>query len=92
MPPLTPELVNQYIEKAEAVAKSKTDRLAVQLASDLNSPPQWNWQGSFRRRNPYKEPGQESEAEREVGSWRDLALKEIHIAQHERGPLGKWGL
>jgi hypothetical protein len=75
MPSLTPELVNRYIEKAQAVAGSRTDRLAVELAESINSPPQ-----DIRRRNPYKETKEESKAEEEVRSWQGLILNEIHAA------------
>lgn len=40
MPTLSAELVNRYIEKAEAVAGSKAERLVVQLAAEIHSPPQ----------------------------------------------------
>ena len=73
---LTPELVNRYIEEAQAVAKSETERLAVQLAAELNSPPR-----KYRReRNPHEEPKRKSKAEKEVQSWEDLILEEIHSA------------
>lgn len=39
MTALTPELVRRYIESAEPFVESKTDRLVLQRAIRLNSPP-----------------------------------------------------
>jgi|GEM_PF-6082682 len=73
---LTYALVNQYIAEAQAVAKSETERLAVQLAAKMNAPST----GIKRKRNPHVEPKNESKAEKEVRSWEDLILEEIHTA------------
>ena len=39
MTTLTPELVNRYIASAQPFVESKTDRLALQRAIELNAPP-----------------------------------------------------
>jgi hypothetical protein len=39
MTTLTPELVNRYIESAQPFVESKTDRLVLQRAIQLNAPP-----------------------------------------------------
>jgi hypothetical protein len=50
MPALTPELVNKYIESAQPFVESKTDRLVLQQAVELNAPPKFR---QYRReRNP----------------------------------------
>jgi hypothetical protein len=46
MTTLTPELVNRYIASAQPFVESKTDRLALQRAIELNAPPK------LRQRNP----------------------------------------
>ena len=46
MTTLTPELVNRYIASAQPFVESKTDRLALQRAIELNAPPK------RRLRNP----------------------------------------
>lgn len=82
MEPISEELVNRYIKSAKPFAKSKTELLAIQLAVKLNSPPR-------RHRRKYKSGGtfvgtihaaaeKESKQEREVRSWRELIVKEIH--------------
>jgi hypothetical protein len=75
MPALTSELVNRYIESAQPFVESKTDRLILQLADDLNTPPKYQ-----RRRNPHVETPQQSKAERQVRSIEDLIWAEIHAA------------
>jgi len=50
MTTLTPELINRYIESAQPFVESKTDRLALQRAIELNAPPKFR---QYRReRNP----------------------------------------
>ena len=89
---LTRELVNRYIESAQPFAQSKEERLAIEAAELLNSPPRRYSGGAGggssgvpplplprrRRRNPFDES--DYVAEREVTRWQTLALREIHIA------------
>jgi hypothetical protein len=79
MTTLTPELVNRYIESAQPFVESKTDRLVLQRAEDLNTPPKYR-----RRRNPHVEKPIKSKAEKTVRSLEDSILEEIHAALCKR--------
>jgi len=82
---VTPDLLERYIRNAELVAKSPTERLAVQLATELiaqrkykDGPPK----GKFIPEMYFA--AEEPKAVMEVLSWRKLILKEIHAALCER--------
>jgi hypothetical protein len=75
MPTITRELVSRYIEGAQPFAESKTERLAIQLAAELNTP------SPKRRsaRNPRKEkPKKKSKTDKKIRSWQELIWQEIH--------------
>jgi len=42
-----------------------------------------------RKRNPHEEPKKESQTEKEVRSWEDFILKEIHTAVYAKHALQK---
>jgi hypothetical protein len=78
---VTPDLLERYIRNAELVAKSPSERLAVQLATELIS--QRKYKGGPPRRKFIPEmyfSAEEPKAQVEVLSWRKLILKEIHAA------------
>ncbi len=82
--PIVPRsLVNRYIEGAQLVARSKTERLTVDMALRLNA-----LTPTFRAERKAKGKfiaemhfaAKESQAEKEVRSLRNLVLDEIHAA------------
>ena len=77
MPEISSELVNRYIDGARVFAKSKTEKLAVQMAAELNSPRSRKYR---RVRNPHQEPKKQSKEQKEVRAWYDLIFEEIHSA------------
>jgi hypothetical protein len=93
MPILPSEVVNRYIENAQAVAESKTERLAVNFALRVNAPPfslgliEPPRHIMYRRaRNPRTAggPKERSKTEKEFQTWVDSVLAEIHAALCKR--------
>jgi hypothetical protein len=82
---VTPDLLERYIRNAKLVASSPTERLAVQLATELivqraykNGPPS----GKFIPEMYLS--AEEPKAVMELLSWQKLVLKEIHAALCKR--------
>jgi hypothetical protein len=81
MPPITRELVNRYIESASPFVQSKTDRLAIQLANNLNSPRTKHKRAKNTKRKFVAEMHFAADkAADTVQSLRDSIWKEIHTA------------
>jgi hypothetical protein len=83
---VTPDLLERYIRNAKLVAGSPTERLAVQLATELIA--QRKYKGGPPRGKFIPEmyfSAEEPKAEiMELLSWRRLILKEIHAALCKR--------
>ena len=89
MPSLPSETVNRYIKNAQAVSRSRAERLAVTYALGVNAPPR---QIKYHRkaRNPrLRPPKEKSKTEKEVRTWVDSVLAEIHAALCKRSPRYK---